>query len=50
MADAIALARRHCMRDIGVYVPTGFNDTLECARYRLETVHSCAYSISFMAR
>ena len=38
VADAIALARRHGLRDIGCYVLIGFHDTPEWARYRLETL------------
>ncbi len=40
VADAVAMARRHGLRDIGVYVLIGFHDTPECARYRLEMVRS----------
>ena len=36
VADAIALARRHGLREIGCYVLIGYHDTPECARYRLE--------------
>ncbi|MEF8788265.1 MAG: hypothetical protein V5A84_04275, partial [Planctomycetota bacterium] len=38
VADAIPLARKHGLRDIGCYVLIGFHDTPECARYRLETL------------
>jgi MoaA/NifB/PqqE/SkfB family radical SAM enzyme len=36
--DAIARARSHGLKDIGVYVLFGFRDTPEDARYRLETI------------
>jgi len=38
VADAIALARRHSLTDIGCYVLIGFNETPDEARYRLEKV------------
>ena len=38
VADAISLARYHGLRDIGVYVLLGYNDTPEDALYRLEAV------------
>jgi len=40
VADAIALARSHGLRDIGVYVLIGYGDTPQCAYHRLETVRS----------
>jgi len=40
VADAVSLARRHGLRDLGVYVLIGYNDTPDEARYRLETVRS----------
>jgi hypothetical protein len=36
--DAIARARAHGLKDIGVYVLFGFQDTPEDAKYRLETI------------
>lgn len=38
--DAIARARSHGLKDIGVYVLFGFNDTPEDARYRMEKIRS----------
>jgi len=38
--DAIARARAHGLKDIGVYVLFGFKDTPEDARYRLERIRS----------
>jgi len=38
--DAIARARAHGLKDIGVYVLFGFRDTPEDAKYRLEKVRS----------
>ncbi len=40
VADAVALARRHGLRDLGVYVLIGYADTPDDARYRLEAVRS----------
>ena len=40
VADAIWVARAAGLRDFGVYVLIGFNDTPEDAVYRLETVRS----------
>ncbi|MGD2175616.1 MAG: hypothetical protein PVJ27_09450, partial [Candidatus Brocadiaceae bacterium] len=40
VADAVALARRHGLRDLGVYVLIGYGDTPDEARYRLEMVRS----------
>lgn len=36
--EAIERARSHALKDIGVYVLFGFNDTPEDARYRLEKI------------
>ena len=38
VADAISLCRRHGLKDFGVYVLIGFNDTPDDAYYRLEKV------------
>lgn len=40
VADALALCRKKGLRDFGVYVLIGFQDTPETARYRLEKVRS----------
>ena len=40
VADAIETARRAGLREFGVYVLVGFNDTLDDALYRLELVRS----------